>query len=435
MRTNRKFHLQAVLLVAGALFATTGRADFGVELEAGVGRSDNIGRITDGGTAEPTDEIVYNAGLSITYTADTARSEVDLRGTVSYLSYDTNSFASETLPSLDANAIFHLVGRNLQWQFQGNVGQQSIDPFSPVSPGNRQDVTYLTTGPNLIVPLSSRFAATASAFVSDVRYEEQPFDNDRMGAQLGLVRQISDNRSLSLNLRGERTEFDDTQLNAPVERYEAFARFETEGARNELAVDIGWSAVERSGVDTEEPLAVIEWRRRVSEVSTFTLDAGTRVSDAAQNFRGNQVDSVDLGQVQNQTNISAPFRENFATAGLVYDRPRTNFYVSVDWSDDRYDDGGQFDRTSTGVSLDIARRLGNNWEGNIFARTAKRDYTQLDRDDEDRLYGASLGWRQFETLDVDLRFERSTRDSTDADNNVEENRVQLLIRYRPRLGR
>jgi hypothetical protein len=119
----------------------------------------------------------------------------------------------------------------------------------------------------------------------------------------------------------------------------------------------------------------------------------------------------------------------------VYDRPRTNVYVAVDWSDDSYEDGGQFDRTSTGVNFDVTRRLGSRWDGSVFGRITRRDYSNLDRDDEDRSYGASLGWRKFETLDVDLRLERSSRDSSEPNSDVTENRVHLVFRYRPRLGR
>ncbi|ANO50948.1 porin family protein [Woeseia oceani] len=423
------------LLLISTSFGAAVAADFGLELEAGIGHSDNIGRLPDNGIDPQMDEIVYNAGLNITYTDESARAQVDIRGSLNYLGYDGNSFGSEVLPALDAGAIFQLIDRNLQWLFQGNVGQQSIDPFSPVTPGNRQNVSYFTTGPILQIPLSARFAATVSATYSDVNYEEQPFDNGRYGAQVGLVRQISQNRSVSFNVRGERTEFDQEILNPPIERYDAFARFETEGARNELAVDLGWSRADRDGVETKEPLAVVEWRRRVSEISTFSLEAGTRVSDAAQNFRGNQANSPQLGQVQNQTNISAPFRENFTTASFVYDRPRTDVYVAIDWSDDQYEDGGQFDRTSTGANFNVTRRLGSRWDGSVFGRISRRDYSNLDRDDEDQSYGISFGWRELETLDIDLRFERSTRDSSDPGSDVTENRVQLLFRYRPRLGR
>ncbi|MEQ8206394.1 MAG: hypothetical protein RIA65_09485, partial [Woeseia sp.] len=94
----------------------TAAADFGLELEAGIGRSDNIGRLPDNGIDPQMDEIVYNAGLNITYTDESARSQVDVRGSLNYLGYDTNSFGSEVLPALDAGAIFQLIGRNLQWQ-------------------------------------------------------------------------------------------------------------------------------------------------------------------------------------------------------------------------------------------------------------------------------------------------------------------------------
>ena len=60
--------------------------------------------------------------------------------------------------------------------------------------------------------MGPRFFLRTDLYYSRVLYEVQPLDNSRAGAQLSFVRQINPNRSLSLNLRGERTEFDEDAL-------------------------------------------------------------------------------------------------------------------------------------------------------------------------------------------------------------------------------
>ncbi len=413
-------------------------ADLDLELEVGIGNSDNITREPDTRLDTPLDtaidETFYNAGLTLLFEQQSARSDVDVRGSLFYVDYKDGTFDSETLPALDASAIFRITEQSFRWFILGNIGQQSIDPFEPVTPGNLENISYITTGPSVVIPVGSRFSINADAWYSDIRYEEQPQDNNRTGAQLAFVRQINPNRSFSLNVRGERTDFDESDFFPRIERYDAFLNFATEGSRNELNIDVGWNTTERSGIKTEEPLFNLEWQRQISSASNFALAAGTRILDAADNFRGNQGNSADIGDTQIQQPTPEPFRENYARSSIEFSSARTSTTAGFGWSEEGYDQRPEFDRQVQRAMLNVTRRLGNSWEFRVFGEFNQFDYDVLQRQDDELRLGASLTWQQLRTLEIELRFERFDRDSTDMASIYTENRAYLGFRYIPSLG-
>ncbi len=406
-----------------------------MELEIGIGQTDNITRAPDTLLNPAIDDTIYNAALSLSYVQESASSEVDVRAALSYVKYKDGPFDNETLPGLDASALFRINERSLRWFILGNIGQQTINPFEPVTPGNRQNITYITTGPSVFIPLGTRFSTTADAWYSVIRFEEQPQDNDRIGAQLALVRQINPNRSISLNVQGERTEFDLESAFPLIDNYEAYFRFETEGSRNDLTVNLGWNTSERSGIKSEEPLVNLEWLRRISARTNFMLGAGTRISDMADNFRGNQSYSTDITETQNQQSTTEPFTENFARLSVGFSSTRSAITAALNLSDEEYDQESEFDRQSKSATIDFSRQLGSSWEIGVFGTLYQYDYDIPARQDDELRYGASIAWRQLRTVEVELRLERSDRDSTDEAGIYTEDRVYLSFRYIPRLGR
>ena len=424
--------MSLVPLAAVGQVANAGELD--LELEVGIGHTDNITRVPDTPLNPAIDDTIYNAGLTLSYENESARSDVDMRGSLFWVDYKDGPYDSDTLPALDASALFRITEQSLRWFVQGNIGQQSIDPFEPVTPDNREDFSYITTGPSLLIPISTRFSITAVAWYSDIQYEEQPLDNNRTGAQLALVRQINPNRSFSLNVRGERTEFDEDLLFPPIDRYAAYFRFETEGSRNELSLDLGWNTSERAGIESEEPLVNLEWQRQISPATSFTLDAGTRISDAADNFRDNQGNSINIGDVQNQQGVTEPFKEDYARLSLAFSSPRTSVIAGFGWSEEDYDQQVEHNRQIQRAGLDITRQLGRSWSFHIFGEFNNFDYDVLEREDDDLRFGASLIWQQVRTVEIELRFEQIDRDSTDATGDYTENRAYLGFRYIPSLG-
>ena len=422
--------LSLVIVGQGAI-----AAEIGVELEVGIGETDNITRATDTVLDPALDDTIYRASFALDVDHESARSDLELRGLLSWLDYRDDLYESETLPALDATAIFRITDETLRWFASGNIGQQSVDPFQPVTPDNRQDVTYLTTGPTLSIPLSSRTAFRVDGRYSDISYDSQPLDNNRTSVQLGIVRQINPRRSLAFNVSAQNTAFDDDAI-PEIDRTDAFLEFDTEGARNAITVELGFSRVERLDLETDEPLATIVWERQLSSTTSLALNAGTQVSDAADSFRDVQGGGLDLGDVQNQQSSSTPFREQFTEASINYDAMRTTLLFGGRWAKEEYVESelAGSDRDVQRLFVNVSRQLGRGWMLAGFGDFDSRKYDQLDRRDEDTRVGASLTWQRLRTIEVELRFERFELDSTEAAVDFTENRIYLGLRYIPDFG-
>jgi hypothetical protein len=169
-----------------------------LDLEAGFESSDNIARIA--GTVAPgTDETVYIAGLSFDLVNESDSFTVDLAGSLRQHIYDKNSFDDETLATVIGSLDYSFVRGKFDWTFDVNHGQQTIDPFAAVTPENRENITILSTGPDISLPLSRRSRLLLSASATDVTYEESDFDNQRVRGTVGLSRTLRENSSLSFS--------------------------------------------------------------------------------------------------------------------------------------------------------------------------------------------------------------------------------------------
>ncbi len=406
-------------------------AEFDVVLEAGVGQSDNITR-TEGSPANPAiEETTYFGGIELEYSHDSTRVEADVRGAVTWIEYADDAFDSDVLPALDATALFQLTEQTFSWFFRGNIGQQSVDPFEPVTPDNRQNVTYLTTGPRMLIGLGPRFRFGMYGYFSDMDYETFLEDNQRISGQVGLVRQIAQSRSLALNWRAEKTEFDLDYLFALIERNDAFLEYRDDGSRNSMIINIGWTSIEREDLENDEPLATLEWRRQMSPTTNFTFWGGTRVSDSAQSFRDNQEFGLDYTITQEDYFVSDPFKESFARISYVYDQLRTGVTVLAGWSDEEQQIETHLDRTALIFGLNADHRLGQSWRLTLRAMFSQREFDNMDRDDDDSTYSFTIDWLPSRKLQIGLTLERLERTSSAVGSSYEENRAELRFRYIP----
>jgi hypothetical protein len=423
--------IATILLTATAV---SGAAELELQLQAGIGYSDNIIRAPDTLADPAVEEVILDAGLVVEFVQQSARADVDLRGSLFFVDYSDETFESETVPALDASAIFRVTKEALRWFVQGNVGQQTINPFLPTTPENRGNVVYLTTGPSLRVPIGSRFSVGMDAWYSDVDYEEQPLDNSRQGARVSLIRALNPNRTVSLNFSGEQTEFDDESAYAPSERYQGYFSLESEGSRNEVVLDLGWSRSNRAGQTLEEPLVNLEWERQMSSTTSLSANVGTRISDAADSFRGRQQGRADLDAVHNQQTVADPYREDYLGLSFVSNRPRTRVLVSAGISEEEFESQSQLNRRALRGSLDINRQLGNDWTIGMFGGFSTFEYDVQNRDDDEARLGVSITWEGLRTMELELSIERIDQDSTDQAAVYTENRAYLGFRYIPEFG-
>ncbi len=426
-KMTRKNYPTMIMPLLLALAAVANAAEYDASVRAGVGASDNIARTAQNEIAET----ITTAGFDFAVTNQTRRMDLDLRSQFDYVDYSDGTFDSEWVGGLNAFASFTLIDERLRWIVQDDFGQTLFDPLQPARPGNRENVNYFTTGPTLNLLPASRNFIDIDLRYSRVNYEVRPYDNKRLSGALSIGREISQESTLSLNLRGQRTEFDDGELTPPIETYEAFARFETTGNRSTLGFDIGYTEVEFGGSEGDGILARVDYTRQTSANGTFTMSGGSQYSDQGNIFRFYNELTNNLGVTTDITDSPAPFRNDFFALAYALDQVRYTVAASIDWSQQDFADGQGDDRDLFRGRLDFRREVTRTVFAGANIGFQRREFNDLARRDDDLILGLNIGYRISAGFDVSIDYQHFQRNSTTLDADFTENRAFLRVSYTP----
>jgi len=427
-----------ILVIAFMVFACVAASpanaqarNYEMGIEAGVGATDNIGRTPDTPLDPALDEVFYLAGLNFMLEQEARRWSADFRGSIRRIMYENQIFDDETLATLSGGVSLTLVDERLFWFVDVNHGQQIINPFQPVTPDNREDVTYLTTGPRFSIPLGVRTYLTGRASYSDVSYELRPFDNERADGRLGIMRDIAPTKSVSLNVSANRIEYDLGDLYPPIDRQTAYLTYTSDDSRNDFSVSIGWNRIERDGDEGDGLLLELDWSRDLSAISSMSLNLGSNYSTNGDIFRLSQrLDDIFRG-TQDIQGVDDPFRHDYARLAYTYRASRTTVRTSMYFSQETYENSVALDRSIGGVDLSIRREFTKHLNGSIFGRFITRDYENTDSQNDDSSYGISIGWNFSKAISLDVRFEQFSRSTSGFGSSYDENRALLIFNYVP----
>ena len=156
-----------LFLVFTGLFGSSplAAAEFDAEFRAGYITTDNI-------LLAPTDEIdenIWTGGLTLDLAEESSRITTDIHVVADYLDYD-QSFESEWIGGINALIDFTLIDEHLNWVIRENFGQRLVNVFETPNPGNRENVNYFTTGPDLRFPIGGQNFIGLEGRYSTVRY-------------------------------------------------------------------------------------------------------------------------------------------------------------------------------------------------------------------------------------------------------------------------
>ena len=433
---NNKYSL-ALTFVACAFIFFAARPAFAqartyeIGMEAGVSATDNIGRTPDTMIDPATDEAIYTAGMNFKLRNDARRWDIDLIGSVRRNMYENQTFEDETLSTLWGVASLYLIKNRLDWAFNVNHGQQLLNPFEPVRPDNRENVTVLSTGPRFYIPVGTRTYVTGGGTYSDIAYEFRPFDNERLAGRLGLRRDISPTKSVSLNIDADRIEYDLSFISPPIDRQNVYLGYTINDSRNDLSLKIGWNQIERAGKEGDGLLLEMDWSREVSQLSKITVNLGSKYSTDGDIFRLNQRLENNRSLTQDVQNVDDPFRYDYIRLSYAYSAARTTVTIGVHFDSEKYENLTSLDREISGFELSIRREFSRSFNGSLFGRISNRDYGNAGRSDDDASFGVAFGWDFSKKMSLELRLERNDRTVEDSIGSYDENRASLTIHYVP----
>jgi hypothetical protein len=403
-------------------------------VDVGVAESDNV-------TLVPTNKVSQTMALAdadFDIKKQSRLLDVTAKGNFTYLDYLQGAYSSQAIGRFDGAARVALIPERLTWALTDDFGQAALDPFTPVTPTNLENINYVSTGPDLNLRLGPTSFINVSARFARAQYQTSPFNSNRLLGNLAWGLQLSAQSSVSFNGDTERVLFDNTVLNSDFTQTNWFGRYEVQGARTDFSADLGATTINRNGMSTTGGLARIQLARSLSTAAKLTLSVGRDLTDASTSFSNLQSGAIGVVGTAPAPLTSTSYTANYASAGWQYERNRTTVAVSGRWERDIY--GGQplLDYTRRGGEFRVARRLTRAFTAEIFGRYYKTDYPHAivaaasgSAAFDDELIAGILTWRHGRGLEIKLKCEHDARLATGI-NGYRENRAVLTVGYRPR---
>ncbi|HVO22995.1 MAG TPA: hypothetical protein VMW56_05145 [Candidatus Margulisiibacteriota bacterium] len=325
----------------------------GYEIQVGVIESDNIERLPSGGT----DQTIGVLGLDFTWHDKRPWLDADIEADVSHLHYFQHTYSDEFVGNLLGAVKISLVQDLLSWRFADNFGQVPLQPLEPITPANRENINYFSTGPELSLPLGQTTQLGVIGQYAKVDYQVSPLDSTNLTGGIGLLHELSPVTNISINARDDSIRFANDQLNPDYDRQEVFGRFDTKGSRTTLGLDLGYSHVHLPGFSDGIPLARLDLSRRVSASSTVGIALGHDYSDGADSFR--LVQAVGGATLNTLPVVAAgpPFVSNYGTFAWTFEHARTTLGLTASYFQDRYQTDALLNNDRTVVDARAARQI------------------------------------------------------------------------------
>lgn len=420
----------SVLLTTLLSSAALAAAPVGYSIGVGAGYSDNIARTS-------TDEQSENMGtaeLQLGISQNTRRLLADLAANLAYFEYFDNTYDSEVVGNLRGTATVRIVPERFNWLFEDNFGQVRSDPFAAVTPDNRENVNYFSTGPELFFRLASQTRLELSGQYSKVTYEDSELDSNRYGGQVSVLRTLSSASTVSLNLQQERIEYDVDVSGVDYDRQSAYLGYAIEGSRTRANVDLGYTRLKQQSNNDEDGLLLrLEASRRVSASSTLSARAGREFSDSGNAFRSEQglsggIEVVDLG-TQGATQTLNPFISTYGGLGWDFTRRRTGWGVGAYYYDEDYRQQNALDAKRVLGTAYIYRDLSSNVRLSFGGDYSDNNYDDSVNDYREISTSAGVSWQLGSKLWLNLEYQRFDRSSDLVNGEYQENRGWLRLGY------
>lgn len=401
-------------------------------VNGGIGNSNNITRAA----ASAQSETFATVGAQISLQHASRRLTADVTGDLSYVDYLNDTYRSELIGSLGAAVRMGLVDDRLSWVVEESFGQTRLDAFAPTTPANRENVNFLSTGPDLSLRLSAVLRVNVQARYSRLDYQTSDFDSNRYRGLLGLERDLSGTNRISLNVSGERV-LPRRGGGSSFTRSEAFIRYASEAARTTLSTEFGASQVEVSGVTDGDFLARVNLSRKIGSLSTLTLRASHAISD-----NGNSLGQGNFAQLPRATletgalsQTDRPYTSEVAGVEWRVQGRVTRATLSADWSREDYAEAGNSSRTYLKAGVGLGRQFGPRLDGRIGFTYTRNEYPSIVDHTNESAGEIGLAWRLGRRVTADFSAARTDFSGNPLFATSPETRLWLQLRYGDRINR
>jgi hypothetical protein len=409
-------------------------ATFGADV--GIESTDNIALAA----TDRTSQRIATTDFDFAAQEATRRLDFNLKGAFSYLDYLEGAYGSTLVGRFDGTGQFALIPERFTWTVQDDFGQGQLNAFQPPTPNNKQNIDYLSTGPNVFLRFGGTGFVDLSARYSRAQYSASPFDSNRYQASAQIGEQLSARSALSLDVDTEHVSFVDPAAGGNFERSSAYLHYDLSGARTTIGVNLGATELNETGNSSTGSLAKLAVDRRLSPSTTASVTLGRELTDASTGFSTIQSGAIGGIAVSPAAVTANSYTDDYGSLAVVYHRRLTTLRLSGRWEKDSYADQPQLDVTRDGgefsVDEQMTRALSAQLIGSYYdSRYAHGDFTatQGATSFTDTLFGAGLSLREGRALVFQLRYSHISRSVSGAPDvqGYRSNTIFLTVGYRP----
>jgi hypothetical protein len=400
-------------------------ADPGYEVQVGVIESDNIQRLPSGGS----DETIAMEEVDFTWHDKRPLFDADIDADLSHLNFLQHAYGEEFVGNFLGTSKINLAPDLFSWDIADTFGQAPLNPLAAITPGNRENINYFSTGPVLTLPLAQELQLLVSGQYGRVDYEQLPLDSNRLTGIVALVHEISPATKISINAKDERIDFEDDALNPDYDRQDGFVRLDTKGSRTDLGVDLGYGRLQMPGASEGTFVAHLDITRRVSPNSTVGVSFGHDYSDGADSFLLIQAAGGPTLNTPTAVQAGAPFLITYATLAWNFLRDRTTVGLTASYFRDDYQLDEALNNDLTMANLRVARQISpvlqlalTEYLDREHFTTGADSLTELDT-------GLQLTWRAGRSLSVFFAYYLAKGLSDLQADKFTENRLWLSVGY------
>ncbi|MGH8227618.1 MAG: hypothetical protein ACREU3_06925 [Steroidobacteraceae bacterium] len=402
-------------------------------IAAGLGETDNVNLTS----TDPKAQTIAAADLDLDLRRSGSRLDASALGNFTDLYYLQGAYSNQILGRFDGLATAKLWSDRLKWVVADDYGEQQVDPFAVIVPGDLQRVNVFTTGPELTLRPSYATFVTVDAHYSQFSYQTSPFDGRDLSASAELGRQLSPLSSLSLVAQAEKLRFNNTLVNTDYSRRQAYGQYRVRGARTSIDLQLG--ATQANDLDRwkTSPFAHLELTRRISPFSVVTLAGGREYTDAAGGFASLRAGAAGGIAVAPANQSTGNYLRTYGSAGWQFARLRTAFGLTGNWEHDAYDRQSLFDTNREDLALNVGRSLTPRLSVSLTGMVDRYDYVNQGYVDKFGTGYATLTYRPGRWLIIYAQYEHSFRRAAGARalllgaSGYDENRAFIMIGYRP----
>lgn len=454
------------LLMVASVSVTRAQNVLSYGADAGVGETDNVTLVSSHKVAQT----LSVADVDFDVQEQRRLFDVAAKGDFTDLDFLQGAYGNELIGRFDGLAHVVLVPEKLSWVLQDDFGQAQVDPFAPVTPDNRENINYASTGPDASFRLGAIGFMKLSARYARTQYQISPFDNNRFQETIAVGRYLSASSSISLEGMTERVLFSETAIdpltntatNTDFGRSSVYGHYDLKAARTDLTANLGLTRVDQTGDSFIGPSLKFQLSRVLSATGKLTLSAGRDITDASAGFSGLQPGSagavgggvgtlgagtLGAGAVgaagpagpaaaagtSPATLSSTNYTITYGSLDWQYIRSRTTLDLNGQWEKDAYEDQPLSNLERETVQFRVDRQLTPAFNIEVHGSLYRTNYADVDYSETDSTIAGSLAFHEGHATEIRLRVEHTSRSVTGIGTGYTENRLMLTLGYKPKI--